>query len=126
MLVSKRMDNRGRKPKLKTQKIIDNLTIFYNKYYKPLINENDIVKNINVNIAEHYIQYVKRFINSYFDLGSKIKKINFDKNFNKDEKKEKIKELNIIYNKVKDDILNPLDIFKMKYTSDKEFYFLDQ
>ena len=79
LVVSKRMNNRGIKPKPKTQKIIDKLTIFYDKYYKSLINENDIVyddklkqillyeaidmvKNINVNIAEHYVQYVKRFI----------------------------------------------------------------
>ena len=56
------------------------LTKFYNEHYKPLtINEEviyydklnyvlayeaiDIVKNINVNISEHFIQHLHKFIN---------------------------------------------------------------
>jgi hypothetical protein len=96
------------------------LTKFYNEYYKPLtINEEviyydklnyvlayeaiDIVKNINVNISEHFIQHLNKFINIGLNVKKSRDQITKD---NKDLKvrKEKHKEFNQEINKVKKDL----------------------
>jgi hypothetical protein len=96
------------------------LTKFYNNFYKPLtINDEviyydklnyvlayeaiDIVKNINVNISEHFIQHLNKFINISLEVKEKRDKITKD---NKDLKirKEKHKEFAQEINKVKKDL----------------------
>jgi len=96
------------------------LTKFYNEYYKPLtVNDEviyydklnyvlayeaiDIEKNINVNISEHFIQHLNKYINITLEVKEKRDKITKD---NKDAKvrKEKHKELTQEINKVKKDL----------------------
>ena len=96
------------------------LTKFYNECYKPLtINDEviyydklnyvlayeaiDIEKNINVNISEHFIQHLNKYINIILEVKEKHDKITKD---NKDIKirKEKHKELTQEINKVKKDL----------------------
>ena len=101
-------------------KQLKELTKFYNEYYKPLrINDEviyydklnyvlayeaiDIEKNINVNISEHFIQHLNKYINITLEVKEKRDKITKD---NKDIKirKEKHKELTQEINKVKKDL----------------------
>ena len=101
-------------------KQLKELTKFYNEYYKPLtINDEiiyydklnyvlayeaiDIEKNINVNISEHFIQHLNKYINITLEVKDKKDKITKD---NKDLKvrKEKHKEFNQEINKVKKDL----------------------
>lgn len=101
-------------------KQLKELTKFYNEYYKPLtINDEiiyydklnyvlayeaiDIEKNINVNISEHFIQHLNKYINITLEVKEKRDKITKD---NKDLKvrKEKHKEFNQEINKVKKDL----------------------
>ena len=101
-------------------KQLKELTKFYNEYYKPLtINDEiiyydklnyvlayeaiDIEKNINVNISEHFIQHLNKYINIILKVKEKRDKITKD---NKDLKirKEKHKEFTQEINKVKKDL----------------------
>ena len=101
-------------------KQLKELTKFYNEYYKPLtINDEiiyydklnyvlayeaiDIEKNINVNISEHFIQHLNKYINIILKVKGKRDKITKD---NKDLKirKEKHKEFTQEINKVKKDL----------------------
>jgi len=103
-------------------KQLKELTKFYNEYYKPLtINDEiiyydklnyvlayeaiDIEKNINVNISEHFIQHLNKYINITLEVKEKRDQITKD---NKDLKirKEKHKELTQEINKVKKDLTN--------------------
>ncbi len=96
------------------------LTKFYNEHYKLLtVNDEviyydklnfvlayegiDIVKNINVNISEHFIQHLNKFVNITFEVKDKLDQITKD---NKDLKirKEKHKEFNQEINKIKKDL----------------------
>jgi hypothetical protein len=98
-MVSERKTKTGRKNN--SNDLHQKFTKFYNKYFsKTLQEENivlddklsqvlnyeaeEIVKNIETNIKEHYIQYVNRYINIYFDLKQKI--LNLNKIKNKNEK----------------------------------------
>ena len=120
-IVSTRIDNRGPPSNDDTQLLMNKLKKFYDKYYFPLLTINDIVyddklkqiliyeskmmvANINVNISEHYVQYVRRLVNITFDVKSGIRKINSNNNLSKEEKKNKTSLLNATYNKIKDDI----------------------
>lgn len=101
-------------------KQLKELTKFYNEHYKLLtINDEviyydklnyvlayeaiDIEKNINVNISEHFIQHLNKYINITLEVKEKHDKITKD---NKDIKirKEKHKELTQEINKVKKDL----------------------
>jgi len=96
------------------------LSKFYNEHYKPLIMSDEIIyydklnyvldyeaidieKNINVNISEHFIQHLNKFIN--ITLGVREKHDQITKDY-KDLKvrKEKHKELTQEINKVKKDL----------------------
>ena len=122
-VVSIRADNRGGRSSKETLKTIAILTDFYNKFYKPTIDENDIVyddklsrvldyeaadivKNINTNIKEHYVDYVKKFINVKFGWKQRIAKINNNKKLNlENQKKMKCELFQEFYN-IRSDILN--------------------
>ena len=125
-VVSSRIDKRGRKPKKNTQKTINTLTHFYNQYYLPLINPNDIVhddklkqillyeakdivKNINVNISEHYVQYINKFVNVIYSAKDDVNKIRNNKAMNENEKAIKTRQFWADLRKVKNDILNVKD-----------------
>jgi len=93
-VVSYRKEGRGRKSSDEKQIIIDELINFYNKHYLSTITQEDlvcddklsyilknyecvdIVKNINNNIKEHFIGYVRKYVNNHFDIDDLIKKIN--------------------------------------------------
>ena len=114
-------------------KQLKELTKFYNEYYKPLtINDEiiyydklnyvlayeaiDIEKNINVNMSEHFIQHLNKYINITLEVKEKRDKITKD---NKDIKirKEKHKEFTQEINKVKKDLTSFNEL-----TSDKKYH----
>lgn len=103
-------------------KELKELTKFYNEQYKPLtVNDEviyydklnyvlayegiDIEKNINVNISEHFIQHLNKFINISLKVKEKRGQITKDNNDLK-VRKEKHKEFNQEINKVKKDLTN--------------------
>ena len=79
-----RKEQTGRKPSNEKQIIIDKLKKIYKKHYLPLLTDDDIisddklsyilknyecvdiVKNINNNIKEHFVDHVRKYINYYF------------------------------------------------------------
>jgi len=96
------------------------LTKFYNECYKHLMTNEEVIyydklnyvlayeaidieKNINVNISEHFIQHINKFINISFEVKEQHDKITKE---NKDLKvrKEKHKEFTQEINKVKKDL----------------------
>lgn len=101
-------------------KQLKELTKFYNEHYKPLTTNDEVIyydklnyvlayeaidieKNINVNISEHFIQHLNKYINISLEVKEKRDQITKD---NKDLKirKEKHKEFNQEINKVKKDL----------------------
>jgi len=102
------------------------LTKFYKEHYYPLIIKDDIqyydklsfilayeaidmVTNINVNIQEHFLQHLYKFINLSLDVKKhkdNITKENKDKNI----RKEKHKEFTSEINKVKKDLTSFNDL----------------
>jgi hypothetical protein len=103
-------------------KQLKELTKFYNEHYKSLTTNDEVIyydklnyvlayeaidieKNINVNISEHFIQHLNKFINISFEVKEKHDKITKD---NKDIKvrKEKHKEFTQEINKIKKDLMS--------------------
>jgi predicted metallopeptidase len=101
-------------------KQLKELTKFYNKYYKSLMANDEVIyydklnyvlayeaidieKNINVNISEHFIQHLYKYINITLEVKEKHDKITKE---NKDIKvrKEKHREFTQEINKVKKDL----------------------
>jgi hypothetical protein len=139
LVVSKRVDNRSGRTKEETQKIIDRLKKFYEKNYLPLIkNEDipindklsqillyeatDIVKNINNNIAQHYVQHVHKLVNVKYDVERQIQKIKLNKDLSFKQKKIEMKKIHTVYNKIKADLLNHEPFEQMELTSDPKFH----
>ena len=136
-IVSIRSDARGRPASEEKQNIILKLNSFYNKHYRFLIIEDDIVsddklsyvlknyecvdivKNINNNIKEHFPQYVRKYVNTYFDINQKIINIKSNKELSDLEIKEEIRNITQSYNKIKYDLL---PINKESYTSNKKYH----
>ena len=116
--VAIKIQTKGRKSKNKS--LLIELKKFFDEHYRPLILEDDIinidklyyslknyevediVKNINNNITEHYVQYINKFVNIKF---------NFDKNN---------KELRNEYYKIKQDLLK-VQTEDTKYISNPEY-----
>ena len=130
-----RNDTRGKQPGENTKKSLDVLKKFYNNHYKQCIKDEDvmndtklnyvmayetidIVKNINNNISEHFIDYVNKFVNVSFNVKKQIKNITGNKNLSDVEKKDKKKEIYTNYRLIKKDILR----FDEKLESNKEFH----
>jgi hypothetical protein len=130
-----RNDTRGKKPSTETQNLLNKLKIFYDKHYKKCIIDDDImndtklnyiiayeaidiVKNINNNISEHFIDYVNKFVNDSFNIKEKIKDITKNKDLTDIEKKQQKKELYDKHRLIKKDILR----FDNKLNSDDEFH----
>jgi hypothetical protein len=78
----------------------------------------DIVKNINNNISEHFIDYVNKFVNVSFKIKEKIKDITKNKDLTDVEKKQQKEEIYDKHRLIKKDILS----FDTKLDSDKEFH----
>ena len=114
-------------------KQLKELTKFYNEHYKPLTTNDEVIyydklnyvlayeaidieKNINVNISEHFIQHLNKYINISLEVKEKHDQIT--KN-NKDLKvrKEKHKEYTQEINKVKKDLTSFNEL-----TSDKKYH----
>ena len=117
-----RNDTRGAKPSDNTKKLLDTLKKFYNDHYKQCIKDEDImndtklnyitkyesidiVKNINNNVSEHFIDYVNKFVNVSFNIQKQIKEITNNKDLNDVEKKQKKKEVYDSHRQIKKDIL---------------------
>ena len=130
-----RNDTRGKQPTKNTQTILSELKKFYNDNYKycildvDIMNDTklnyiiayeaiDIVKNINVNISEHFVDYVNKFVNVSFDVKKLIINISTNKDYTDIEKKEKKKEIYDKYRMIKKDILR----FDDKIESDIQFH----
>jgi hypothetical protein len=124
-VVSLREHNAGRKPNEATMKIMTPLMKFYDEFYKITLDANDIVyddklgqmltyeahdivKNINTNIKEHYIDHLYKFINVVFDLKDKMLDINLLK-LDKDSSKTQRQVIYQEFRGIKNDILNVED-----------------
>jgi phage tail tube protein FII len=123
-VMSSRKDNRGgSKSNKKTIGTTKKLITFYNNFYKKTINKDDmvtidklgyllayeaidIVKNINNNIKEHYVEHVNKFVNVSLEWKNKIAEINKMKEKNNEEKKQLRKKLYEDFFNVKKDLLN--------------------
>jgi hypothetical protein len=120
IVLTKRKCNSGGYTEKTMPTQLKELTNFYNEYYKPLIISDDIIyydklnyvldyeaidieKNINVNISEHFIQHLYKYINITLEVKEKRDQITKDY---KDLKvrKEKHIELTQEINKVKKDL----------------------
>ena len=105
--ITTRKDTRGKPPKEETIELLEELHNFYESDYKKTINENDIldntkmnfilayeaidvVKNIENNISEHFVDRINKFVNITFGLKQQLYAIDKLK-ITKDEKKEKKK-----------------------------------
>jgi len=134
-IVSRRTEKAGRKPGAAKLEVIENLTLFYNEFYVQLIIQDDImtddklsyilknyesvdiVKNIDNNIKEHFIDHVRRYVNLLFKVKEKKQKIIDNASLTSIQKKEKVKKINERYNNIKYDILSS----DSEYKSDEKF-----
>lgn len=89
LTISEKTTKGGRKPKNDSLIVLDNLNKFYEKHYKPLINEtkikNDnltrilqyeaqlIVTCITNNIKEHYIKHIRKYLNIVLERRKHLK-----------------------------------------------------
>ena len=140
-IVSKRRDKRGRKGSKKYKHIVDDLQKFFVDHYKQTIIDDhivyddkwksprslayeaiDIVKNIETNIKEHYVEHVFRYINLRFNLEERISEIN-KKKLPDEETKQLRNEVYREFRKIKSDIFN---IENDELTSDEEVSQVDQ
>ena len=140
LIVSNRKDNRGNNVKEETLLLVAQFMDFYDEHYARLVLDDDfayddkisqilnyqcidIVKNINVNIAEHYVQHVFHLVNATFDVKNKVSKINHDKKLTTAEKKIKTSAIWKEFRKVKDDLLMPsYPKYNDKYQSDPKYH----
>lgn len=128
-VITKKINKRGKPWSFETNVIIEHLTQFYEKHYKPLISdhdiiiidklnyvlnyeENDILKNIINNITEHYFNHIRKLINITFGLDQLISEADNDK--------KKIKEIYEEFNKIYNDLIS-IDN-NQKFTSDKKYH----
>lgn len=70
IIISNRKTKQGRPPNSNTQEILDKLTNFYNKNYKEVIIEEDIVNNDRLSFILNYeaIDIVKNIRNNISKL----------------------------------------------------------
>lgn len=136
-IVSYKNDRRGRKPKPNTLELINKLIKFFQNQYQPLLSNPlpcssnlgiilkyeaiDMFKNIKNNIALHYIDHVKSFINWHFGVKKQIKEIE-KKKLSKKESKLMRKQIYDLYRSVKQDILDINRTNPSQYTSDQKFH----
>uniref|UniRef100_A0A6C0CAZ4 Cas12f1-like TNB domain-containing protein n=1 Tax=viral metagenome TaxID=1070528 RepID=A0A6C0CAZ4_9ZZZZ len=123
-VLTTREEKRGAKPSKDKLAMLSDLTTFYNKFYAPLLTEDDIVsddklsyilknyecvdivKNIDVNIREHFTDHVRKYVNLFYKIKEKKELIMNNKTLSTAEKKELIRKKNELYNNIKYDILS--------------------
>lgn len=135
-IVSVRKNKSGSTQTKETQKLTKILKTFYEMHYKETIEESDIIyddklsyilayeqidmiTNIKVNIQEHYIEHIKKFINITFDTRNKMKKISDNTKLSDTEKKKRKKKLYDEIYQIYSDILNVEDA---KLSSKKKYH----
>lgn len=92
--------------------------LYYDKMSYILAYEAiDMTTNIHVNIQEHFIQHLNKFVNITFDLKSKHKEITNSK-LTKEEKKQARNDLNKEFREIKNDLMS----FEKKLTAKKEYH----
>jgi len=124
-IIGKRKDMRGRQSGEETKNTSIKLVKFFNDEYKKCITDEDIIcntkynfilayeaidviKNIENNITEHFVDNVNRFINTTFNVKQEIEKIN-KKNISDEKKKEERKVFYDEIRKIKTDLLTECD-----------------
>lgn len=129
-----RKDTRGKPPKEETIELLEELHNFYESDYKKAINKKDIldntkmnfilayeaidvVKNIENNISEHFVDRINKFVNITFGLKQKLYAIDKLK-ITKDDKKERKKLITTELRLVKNDLLQ----LNTNYESDKKYH----
>ena len=119
----------GRPPKKEIKQLKEQLVPFFNKFYKPLMEDEeldythmntildyltiDIITMYENNIKEHFIEYLERYVNIMWKkkfLTQKIKNIKKTKR----EREYTIHQLNNQLRKIKYDLLNVENNFKSK------------
>ena len=112
---------KGKPPKKETLELIENLTSFYTKHYKPYTQPEqldyeymsnvlsylceDIMTMYENNIQLHYVNYVERFVNVVWKKKMIVEKI--QKIFpTKKEREARIRHLEKELRKIKNDLLN--------------------
>ena len=134
--ISYRTETRGAPPSQKKQDLTNSLNKFFNKHYNPLIKKDDlvnddklsyilnnyeipdIVKNINNNIKEHFIDHIKKYVNDYFNIKDQINKIKSNRKLKDGQQKDSIREITSKFSLVKYDLLSVNEPFK----SDKDYH----
>jgi len=133
-LLTERKEKRGAKPSADKLSTISDLTYFYNKFYVDLLAGDDIVsndklsyvlkyecidivKNINVNIREHFTDHMRKYVNLLFKIKEKKQIILDDTKLTSVQKKELIRNISERYNNIKYDILST----DVECKSDKKF-----
>ena len=134
-IISIRTETTGRKPTPDKQLFIEELSEFCYDHYRPLLKDEDIVindklsyilsyectdivKNINNNIKEHFVDHVRKYVNDYFDVKGQIECIKCNKKLTDSQQKEQIRNLTSIYKKIKYDFLS----LGQEYQSDEEYH----
>jgi hypothetical protein len=127
IIITQRKDKRGSLSEAKYSDEMKRMKEFYEEHYKDTIYDNDVIyydklsyilpyeaidieTNINTNIKEHFIIYLRKFVNITFNIQQQkdeIKKIK-----NKSIRDEKYKVLKDEFNKVKYDLLSLSKTFK--------------
>lgn len=109
-------------------KQLKKLTEFYQDHYRETVNQDEVLyydkmsyilayeaidmeKNINVNIHQHFVQHLNKFVNVTFDLKVKMEEIK-KSNLSKEDKKTKRKELNKEFRDIKNDLITFSEILK--------------
>lgn len=129
-VVSYRTETKGAKMSEYKQISYDALVRFFNKYYKPLIQEEDLVcddklsyilsnyeipdmvKNINNNIKEHFADHVRKYVNDYFNVKDRIDKIRSNRKLSDSQQKAEIRGISACFNSIKFDLLSVNEPFK--------------
>ena len=127
-------NNSGSKPSNDTQLLKDQLILFYNEHYKPLIHFDnldylhlntvfkylaiDIITKYENNIKLHYFDYINKYINFVTHKKDNLIKIK-NTYSNLDIRKQKIREFFSYINNLKSDILNVSD---NDFKSEKKYH----
>jgi hypothetical protein len=115
---------------------IESMKDFYEKHYKPLLStddiicrdglqrllhyeEIDIIKNIEVNISQHFMSHLRFFIKVKYGFDKLLTKITNNKKMSEKEKKEKRHEIHLQINNIVFDII---EISGRDYVSDPKYH----
>jgi hypothetical protein len=116
---------RGRPAKDETNRLKEQLRIFYTQHYQPLVNTEDMVdlnyEHMNHilaymatsiettylnNVKQHFVTYVERYINVISDKKLKLEAINSNSNLTTSQKKDHVSQLCNLLRYLKTDILS--------------------